>query len=351
MDKSDFRLPSTRRSAPLRGQEDLSPILTQRVASVPASGVVGNAVISQRTRGGKSVNLPPSGAARTRRSAAATASAASSEVTPIPAPSRKSPPQLIPGNLSIADTRASIDAAVLADDSGVDVDDDSEECNFFGDMPNPDPEDLSPRDISGEFISLFVLSRKCQKTYSKSRKITTFYEALTVDNKSEILGDSPPRVVWDKFKLWRGAVKNRGKWTLDAIAESVFVISRHVHDHEEKMIKNGGGVFVDSRIEALVLMYKFFLMEINLAEEVRQSQNRAAAMSLSSRQQRPTNPSKPLPPNFCYDANKVCLSVFIFFGHNNISQRSSIFSSRLLASTAHPASAKGPSCSSSTWIS
>jgi hypothetical protein len=106
-----------------------------------------------------------------------------------------------------------------------------------------------------------------------------------------------PRVVWDKFKLWRGAVKNRGKWTLDAIAESVFVISRHVHDREEKMIKNGGGVFVDSRIEALVLMYKFFLMEINLAEEVRQSQNRAAAMSLSSRQQRPTNPSKPLPPN------------------------------------------------------
>jgi len=192
--------------------------------------------------------------------------------------------------LSIADTRASIDAAVLADDSGVDVDDDSEECNFFGDMPNPDPEDLSPRDISGEFISLFVLSRKCQKTYSKSRKITTFYEALTVDNKSEILGDSPPRVVWDKFKLWRGAVKNRGKWTLDAIAESVFVISRHVHDRKEKMIKNGGGVFVDSRIEALVLMYKFFLMEINLAEEVRQSQNRAAAMSLSSRQQRPTNP-------------------------------------------------------------
>jgi hypothetical protein len=166
--------------------------------------------------------------------------------------------------LSIADTRASIDAAVLADDSGVDVDDDSEECNFFGDMPNPDPEDLSPRDISGEFISLFVLSRKCHKTYSKSRKITTFYEALTVNNKSEILGDSPPRVVWDKFKLWRGAVKNRGKWTLDGIAESVFVISRHVHI---------------------------------------------------------------------------------------ISQRSSIFSSRLLASTAHPASAKGPSCSSSTRMS
>jgi hypothetical protein len=162
---------------------------------------------------------------------------------------RKSAPQLIPGNVSIADTHASINAADLAD-SGVDVDDDSEECNLFGNTPNPDPEELSPRNISSKILSLFVLSRKCQKTYSKSRKINTFYESLTVDNKSEILGDSPPQVVWDKFKLWRGAVKNRGKCTLDAIVESVFVISRHVHDREEKMIKNGGGVFVNSRIKA-----------------------------------------------------------------------------------------------------
>ena len=88
MDKSDHCLTSTHRSAPLRGQEDSSPIPTQCVASVPASGVVGNAIISQQTRGGKSVNLPPSGTARTQQSAAATAPAASLEVTPIPAPCR-----------------------------------------------------------------------------------------------------------------------------------------------------------------------------------------------------------------------------------------------------------------------
>jgi hypothetical protein len=125
MDKSDRRLLSNHRSAPLRGQEDSSPIPTQCIASVPASGVVGNAVISQQTRGGKSVNLPPSGAARTQQSDAATASAASLEVTPIPSPSRKSAPQLIPCNVSIADTRAYIDAADLAD-SRVEVDNDSE---------------------------------------------------------------------------------------------------------------------------------------------------------------------------------------------------------------------------------
>jgi hypothetical protein len=48
------------------------------------------------------------GATRTRQSSAATASAASSEVAPIPAPSRKSAPEGIPGNVSIAATRASI---------------------------------------------------------------------------------------------------------------------------------------------------------------------------------------------------------------------------------------------------
>jgi hypothetical protein len=91
------------------------------------------------------------------------------------------------------------------------------------------------------------------------------------------LGNSPPRVVVEKFNLWRGAVSHRSKWTLDAIAESIFIIGRHVHDREEKKIrKNDGSALSDSKIEALVLMFKFFLAEINLAEAIRRSQNKAA---------------------------------------------------------------------------
>ena len=128
----------------LRGQEDPSPIPTQRLASVPASGVVGNAVIT-------------GGTTWTRQSSASTVSAASSEVTPISASSRKSTPEDIPGNVSIAANRAFIDAAVPAD-SGVDYDD-AEEYNYFGDIPNPDPEDHSPRNISGEFAAILSLYR------------------------------------------------------------------------------------------------------------------------------------------------------------------------------------------------
>jgi hypothetical protein len=178
-------------------------------------------------------------------------------------------------------------------------------------MPNPDPEDISLRDISAEFISLFVLSRKCQKVYSKERKIKIFYEALTVE-KSAILGNSLPKIIVDKFKLWAQAVRHRAKWTLEGIAESVFIISKHVHDRQAMIVKGGGTESADSKIVALRLMFCFFINEIELAEAIRLSQNRAAAVSLSSQQQR-SIPSRPLPANFRYDANKVCLYAFIFF--------------------------------------
>jgi hypothetical protein len=123
---------------------------------------------------------------------------------------RKSAPEGI-GNGSIATIRASIDAAALADSSNVDKDNDNDaEYFFFGKLVNPDPEDLSPRDISGNFIALFVGSRKCQKSYTKARKIKIFYEALTM-NKKSILGNSPPQEVIEKFNLWSQAVKQQSK--------------------------------------------------------------------------------------------------------------------------------------------
>ena len=86
------------------------------------SAVGKNAVISRRTKGGKSVNLPPSGAAWTRSAAATTAD--TFEVTPIlVAPLRKSAPQGIP-NGDTATVKASIDAAVLANSDNNDSGDD-----------------------------------------------------------------------------------------------------------------------------------------------------------------------------------------------------------------------------------
>ena len=154
--------------------------------------------------------------------------------------------------------------------------------------------------------------------YSKERKVKIFYkQALTVE-KSVILGNSPPKIIVDKFKLWAHAVRQRAKWTLDWIAESFYVISKHVHDRQAMIVKGGGTESADSKIIALLLMFRFFIREIELAKAIRLLQNRAAAVSLSSQQQR-SIPSRPLQANFRYDANKVCLSAFFFdeISHNN----------------------------------
>ncbi len=79
-----------------------------------------------------------------------------------------------------ATVKASIDAAARANSSN-DDDDDYAEYSYFGKLPNPDPKDLSPRDVCRYFISLFVGSRKSQAEYPKARKIKIFYKALTVE--------------------------------------------------------------------------------------------------------------------------------------------------------------------------
>ena len=57
-----------------------------------------------------------------------------------------------------ATVKASIGAAARANSSDNDDDDDAEYF-YFGKLPNPDPEDLSPRDVCRDFISLFFRGR------------------------------------------------------------------------------------------------------------------------------------------------------------------------------------------------
>jgi hypothetical protein len=143
------------------------------------------------TREGKSINLPPSGVALTRRSAATAIACAPAtiEANPILGPLQNSTPQAF-GKGSYASIWTSIDAAAHEADSGND-DNDGDEHSFFGELANPDPKDLSPR-IDDDYILLFVSSKKCQETYSKTRKVKVFYEALTIEKK-DILGDAPPK--------------------------------------------------------------------------------------------------------------------------------------------------------------
>ena len=128
--------------------------------------------------------------------------------------------------------------------------------------------------------------------------------------KEEILGSKPPKRVREKFNLWSRDVKKRSTWKLDGIAESVFVIAHHAHNHQEKLREEKGchASSTNSKIIALVLMYSHFISIINLAEANRRSQNKAAAAKILQ-QQTKSDSTKPLPPDFRYDASKVCIYV------------------------------------------
>jgi hypothetical protein len=62
------------------------------------------------------------------------------------------------------------------------------------------------------------------------------------------------------------------KWTLDAIAKSIYIIAHDVQDHQEMVHAKGERVSTNSKIIALIIMYSFFITKINLAEAVRQLQ-------------------------------------------------------------------------------
>lgn len=127
--------------------------------------------------------------------------------------------------------------------------------------------------------------------------------------KEEILGSKPPKRVREKFNLWSRDVKKRSTWKLDGIAESVFLIAHHAQNHQEKLREEGcHASSTNSKIIALVLMYSHFISIINLAEANRRSQNKAAAAKILQ-QQTKSDSTKPLPPDFRYDASKVCIYV------------------------------------------
>jgi hypothetical protein len=83
--------------------------------------------------------------------------------------------------------------------------------------------------------------------------------------------------------VWIQAIKSRGKWKLDAIATSIYLIARHVQDRQERLALCGRAS-TDSKNVVLVLMYQFYITAINHAELQHQSQNATVRMSLQQQQ-------------------------------------------------------------------
>jgi hypothetical protein len=191
-------------------------------------------------------------------------------------------------------------ASVAAAVGGIiDVDvDQGVEYYYFGEFPNPDPTDNSQLDISQSFTHLFVNSNKCSSEYKKPHKTNIFYKVLCID-KSVLLGDSPPKHVECIYLAYRQNVKARSWWKLPNIAGPIYIMGKFVHEHLEACTGRGKP---NSKMEALSVMYSFFMAEIAPEEEKRCSASKV--MMKSTKLSKATNP---LPSNFSFYPKKVRL--------------------------------------------
>jgi hypothetical protein len=74
--------------------------------------------------------------------------------------------------------------------------------NYFVNLPNPDPEEDSPRSHEGDFALLFSHDARCSRHFSKQKKVDIFCTALGV-NIDVLLGNSPPPPIVDIYRTFR----------------------------------------------------------------------------------------------------------------------------------------------------
>jgi hypothetical protein len=89
--------------------------------------------------------------------------------------------------------------------------------NYFGNLPNPDPEDNSPRSHKGDFAALFFHNARCSSQFSKQKKDDIFCAALGV-NIDVLLGNSPPPPIIDIYRTFHKDMWRKGQWKMDCIA-------------------------------------------------------------------------------------------------------------------------------------
>jgi hypothetical protein len=173
------------------------------------TSVVRNASVVHRTRVGKSVNLPLSGAALTWRSATAVVACAPAtiEATPIISPSQNSMPQAI-GKWSCASIHASIDAAALEADSGND-DNIGNEYSFFGNLANPDPKRSITKEYRWQLYFAICWLKEVPTDLSEDQKGQGFQQGIDPGEEG-YFGQRPPppskqckRGLTFGLKLWR----------------------------------------------------------------------------------------------------------------------------------------------------
>jgi hypothetical protein len=169
--------------------------------------------------------------------------------------------------------------------------------NYFGNLPNPDPEDNSLRSHKGEFAALFSHNARCSCQFSKQKKVDIFYTALGV-NIDVLLGDSPPPPIVDIYRTFRNDMWRKGQWMMDRIALPVYHLAKFVHECVKEQSRTCSRV--DSRIKAPIVMYQYFQDKVTHIKKECKSMVAAARQGMEKKSSR-----KSLPNGFKFNPRMV----------------------------------------------
>jgi hypothetical protein len=169
--------------------------------------------------------------------------------------------------------------------------------NYFGNLPNPDPEDNSARSHEGDFAALFSHNARCSHRFSKQKKVDIFFAALGV-NIDVLLGNSPPPPIVDIYRTFHKNMWRKGHWKMDCIALPVYHLAKFVHECIEEQSRTCSRV--DSRIKALIVMYHYFLDEVTRIKKECKSTVASARKGMEKKSSR-----KSLPNGFKFDPRMV----------------------------------------------
>jgi hypothetical protein len=169
--------------------------------------------------------------------------------------------------------------------------------NYFGDLPNPDPEDDSSRSHEGDFAALFFHNSRCSRRFNKQKKANIFCAALGL-NIDVLLGNSPPPPILDIYRTFRKDIWRKGQWKMNRIALFIYHLAKFFH----KRVKEQSCTHsrVDSRIKTLIVMYQYFQDEVTRIEKERKSMVAATRNDMEKKLLR-----KLLPNGFKFDPRMV----------------------------------------------
>jgi hypothetical protein len=169
--------------------------------------------------------------------------------------------------------------------------------SYFRDLPNPNSEEDSPRSHEGDFAALFAHNARCSRQFSKQKKADTFCAALGV-NIDVLLGDSPPLPIIDIYRIFCKDMQREGQWKMDCIALPVYHLAKFVHKRIEAQRRTC--YCVNSRIEALIVMYQYFQDKVT---RIRKESELTVAAARKGKEKKFT--MKALPNGFKFDPKMV----------------------------------------------